>query len=219
MSGRPAVFFDFDKTLLRTDSGSLGFRYMWEQREVSLSFLLRVIAASYLYKWRLISAERLTQFALGHYRGQPIAKFREGANAFYQNLLRPNLSPAMLAKLEEHRDAGHVLVLLSASIDYYLEPVVEEFGFDHLLCSRLEMVDGICTGRSAGPLIIGPQKKTAAIELSRGHEIDLQASFAYADHLSDVPLLETVGHPVAVRPSAPLRKIAVQRNWPIIDAE
>jgi HAD superfamily hydrolase (TIGR01490 family) len=218
MAGRIAAFFDFDKTLLQTDSGSLGFRFMWRRREVTPGFLARIALASLLYKRRLISPDSMGRIAIKHYRGRPIRQFLETAEEFYRDALEPNLSPAMLAKLEEHRAAGHYLVLLSASIDYYLRPVARELKFDELVCSRLLVTaDGICTGRPDGPLVVGPHKLTAARALAQRENLDLAASYAYGDHASDLPLLEAFGHPVAVRPAPALRAAAEQHGWPIID--
>jgi phosphoserine phosphatase len=95
--------------------------------------------------------------------------------------------------------------------------VVEDIGFDHLLCTDLEIgEDGLLTGRALGPLCIDRTKRTLAIQLAKSHNIDLLRSYAYGNHQSDIPLLELVGNPFAVEPTRPLRKVAMQRNWPIL---
>ena len=98
-----------------------------------------------------------------------------------------------------------------------LESVVEDLGFDHLLCTDLEIgKDGLLTGRARGSLCIDRTKRTLAIQLAEAHHIDLSRSYAYGNHQSDIPLLELVGNPFVVEPTKPLRKVAMQRNWPVL---
>jgi HAD superfamily hydrolase (TIGR01490 family) len=216
---KAAAFFDFDKTLLAHESAKLGFRMVWEAGLVSPWYLLKLTAADKFYKRGLVSAETMADLCLEYYRGRDLTPFIAGAPKFYREWIKPHLSPALLAKVEEHRRLGHVLVLLSASVDYYLRPVQEELGFDHLLCTELERdASGICTGRTKGPVVVGAQKRTVAEEFARAAGVDLAASYAYGDHHSDAALLESVGHPVAVRPTRRLRRLAQARGWPIIDA-
>jgi HAD superfamily hydrolase (TIGR01490 family) len=218
--GKVAAFFDFDNTLLAADSAALGFRAMWDQKLVSAGFLLKLILANQLFKRDLLSAERIAVMCLRYYRGRNLQYYIDSAGDFYRQWLRPALSPAVVAKVEEHRQQGHLLVLLSASVDYYLQPAVADLGFDSLLCTRLEIDDsGRCTGRALGPIVVGAAKKHAAEEYARSAHVDLAASYAYADQISDAPLLEAVGHPVAVRPKRALRRLALARGWTIIDGQ
>ena len=215
---RPAAIFDVDRTLLVRESGEAGFLYLWKRRVVSPFFLLKVAAANQLYRRGLLSVQRITEICVAYYRGRALAPFIEGAREFYEGWLRPIVCPIMRAKVEEHRRAGDLLVLLSASVDYYLKPLADDLGFDRLICSKLETdADGVCTGRTAGPLLLGEHKLAAALKLAREEGIDLAASTAYADHPTDLPLLEAVGHPVAVRPLKAFRAVALARGWPIIE--
>jgi len=115
-----AAFFDFDKTLLHHESAKLGFRMVWEKRQVSAFFLLKLMLYDQLYKRALVSAETMADVCLEYYKGRKLQSFIDGAPEFYREWMKPELSPALLAKLEEHKRAGHELVLLSASVDYYL---------------------------------------------------------------------------------------------------
>jgi HAD superfamily hydrolase (TIGR01490 family) len=127
------------------------------------------------------------------------------------------LAPNILAKVREHQRERHLLILISGSVRYMLNAVVEDIGFDHLLCTDLEVGDdGLLTGRALGPLCIDRTKRTLAIQLAEAHNIDLLNSYAYGNHQSDIPLLELVGNPFVVEPTRPLRKVATQRNWPVL---
>ena len=211
------AFFDFDKTLLETESAKLGLKYLWDRRLLSLRFLMKVLAANFFYQHHLVSDEWVAKIILKLYCGKRLQEFAEGAAMFYQDFLKPNLAPNILAKVRNHQIEGHALILISGSVRYMLKSVVEDIGFDHLLCTDLEIgEDGLLTGRANGPLCISRTKRTLAIQLAKAHNIDLSRSYAYGNHQSDIPLLELVGNPFVVEPTRPLRKVAMQRNWPVL---
>ena len=214
---RIGAFFDFDETLLDTASSRLGIRYLWERRLVSRGFILKALVAGFLYRRHWISDEQTSRTLLRLYRNRRLADFEEGAAAFYQEVLRPRLAPNTLARVAYHREQRHCLVLISGSIRYMLEPVAQDLEFEHLLCTDLEEgPDGLLTGRPNGSLCLDATKRRLAIELARNFGIDLELSYAYGNHQADLPLLESVGFPCVVEPTGPLRKIALERNWPIL---
>jgi HAD superfamily hydrolase (TIGR01490 family) len=213
------AFFDFDKTLLETESAKLGLKYLWEQRLLSSRFLLKIVVANFFFQRHLVTDETVAHLILKFYRGKRLDEFVDGAPWFYNEYLKPQLAPNILAKAKEHQHNGHVLILISGSIRYMLKPVpvVEDIGFDHLLCTDLEIGDdGLLTGRAKGPLCVNRTKRTLAIELACKQGIDLSCSYAYGNHQSDIPLLELVGNPFVVEPTKPLRKVALKRNWPVL---
>ena len=217
--GKTAVgaFFDFDKTLLETESAKLGLKYLWDRGLLSIWFLTKVLVANFFYQRHLVSDELVAKIILKLYRGRRLQEFAQGAPMFYQDLLKPKLAPNIMTEVINHQRQGHTLILISGSVRYMLESVVEDIGFDHLLCTDLEVgEDGLLTGRARGPLCIDRTKRTLAIQLAEKQNIDLSRSFAYGNHQSDIPLLELVGNPFVVEPTKPLRKIAMQRNWPVL---
>lgn len=216
-SGRIGAFFDFDETLLETESSRLGIRYLWERGLVSRGFILKAFMAGLLYRRHLISDKQTAKILLRLYRNRRLQDFKNGSEAFYREILRPRLAPNILAKVNYHKNQGHSLVLISGSIRYMLEPVAQDLGFEHLLCTDLEEgSNGLLTGRPKGPLCLDTTKRRLAAELSRSIGIDLEHSYAYGNHQADLQLLESVGFPQVVEPTRPLRKIALERNWPIL---
>ncbi len=212
-----AAFFDFDNTLLAGDSAKMGIRFLWEQGQVPLSYILRVMLLNQFFKRDLYPAERMARSLITYYRGRQLADFEAGATEYYHAHLKPLLAPALLERVEEHRRRGDKLVILSASVRYLLTPVVEDLGFDHLLCTDLEENgQGFLTGRAKGSICIGEGKRRAAERLAIEQELDLSQSTAYGDHHSDEPMLAMVGHPIAVEPTPRLRMIAEARGWSIM---
>ncbi len=212
-----AAFFDFDETLLDIESSRLGFRYLWERRLVSFGFILRVLTANIFYKRHWLSDEKMAIILIKFYRNRHLEDFQQGAADFYQDHLKPHLAPNIHARVNKHRRQGHRLILISGSVRYMLEPVAEDLGFDHLLCTDLEIgEDGLLSGRAKGPICLNSNKRILAEMLARKVNIDLASSYAYGNHQSDLPLLELIGNPYVVEPTEPLRKVALANKWPIL---
>ena len=212
-----AAFFDFDQTLIEVETGRMAMEWMRDNRMILPGFMLRVLTANVLYKLGLLSEERMVRVMLTFYKGKKLEDFRNGSEKFYREYLQPYLAPAILSRVEFHREMGHLLVLISASLRYLLEPVMNDLGFDVLLCTDLEEGEnGLLTGRPIWPVCIKDHKKSVTLKLAREYGLNLEEAYAYGDSHSDLPLLELVGHPHAVEPSPLLEKIARQREWPIL---
>jgi HAD superfamily hydrolase (TIGR01490 family) len=212
-----AAFFDFDETLLEVASGRLGIQWLWDRRMMPLGYILKIQAANFFYQWRLLSDERMVRILLTFYKKKRLKDFEKGAENFYREYLKPHLAPRILSRVNFHKNEGHVLVLISGSVRYLLEPVIMDLEFDHLLCTDLEVgPDGLMTGKPKGLVCVDQNKKRLTLRLAENIGLDLGKSYAYGNHQSDLPLLEIVGHPHAVEPSSILEKIAHQRSWPIL---
>ena len=214
---RIAAFFDFDKTLLEVESAKLGLKWLWDKRMMPIGYTIRLLAANLLHSCHLLSEERMAVVGLSFYKNRRLDDLKIYAEEFYHEYLKPCFAPQMLSRVDFHRREGHVLVLISGSPRYYLEPVVTDLGFHHLLCTDLEEDgDGILTGKPEGPMCLDANKKSMAMELAKKVGLDLQRSYAYGNHQADIPLLQLVGRPHVVEPTIPLKKVAIQRSWPIL---
>lgn len=217
MAGRVGAFFDFDKTLLDTDSARQGLRYLWELGLAPYSFFAKAVIINAFYQAHLVSEQTIGRILLKFYKDKPLAPFIDGICEFHEEMIRPRLAKNIVERLREHQKKGHVTVLISGSLRYTLEPVMADLGIDHLLCSDLEMgKDGLFTGRTKGPLCVDAEKAVQAKMLAEKEGIDLSISYAYGNHQVDIPLLSMVGHAYAVEPTEPLRKVALKNGWPVL---
>jgi HAD superfamily hydrolase (TIGR01490 family) len=212
------AFFDFDRTLIAANSGTL-----WVRRELSLGHItrwqaLRALSWIGAYQLGMATMEDALRKAISMLAGHPERALRERTSAFYAQEVKGLYRPGARAALEAHRAKGDELVLCTASSLYLSEWVGEELGFDALLCNRFEVdAHGLHTGRSVGEICFGAGK----LELARAHaaarNVPLSACTFYTDSYSDLPMLEAVGSPVAVNPDGRLRRRAVQLGWPVVD--
>jgi len=119
------------------------------------------------------------------------------------------------ALVRAHQEKGHTVAIVSSATPYQVDPVAEDLGVEHVLCTRLEVDDGVFTGRVLHPTCFGEGKRVAAESLALDHDVRMEDSFFYTDSRDDLPLLEAVGHPYALNPDAALAQIARERRWKV----
>jgi HAD superfamily hydrolase (TIGR01490 family) len=212
------AFFDFDKTLIAINSGSL-----WVKRELQHGFLsywdaLQASVWILQYQIGFVDLDKGVRRIIGSLAGSKEAELRARVETFYrehvQGLYRPGARPVV----EEHRQAGDKLVLLTSTSVYMANVVAEELGFHDSLCNRFEVDgEGIYTGRPLGEICFGKGKLTLARAYADQQGVDLQACAFYTDSIADSSVLEAVGRPVAVNPDPRLKRLARARGWPVAD--
>lgn len=121
---------------------------------------------------------------------------------------------ALIRRLEEE---GQQIVLATSSIEIIVRPLAEYLKVSHILASKLEFLDGVSTGRFLERPNFGEEKKQRVLEYLKKEGIALKEASFYSDSKHDMPLLESVGQPVAVHPDRTLKRIARQKGWKIIN--
>ena len=134
-------------------------------------------------------------------------------------VIEPAVYAEALDLIEAHHRAGHDVVVVSASSAEMVEPIAALVGADRAIATRMEVdAEGRFTGRIEHSLLHGA-KVAALVADASAHRISLSRSWAYSDSISDRPMLEAVGHPVAVNPDRDLRRLADAQGWPVRDFE
>lgn len=211
MVSRPArlVFSDVDETLIAVKSmfdflayyfcGTRGTRGARLAADVRRDLSRRTSAGA--------PREAMNRLYYRTWAGEPAARVAGLAEAWYAERSRaPGFYLAATRRaLELHRDAGDAVILVSGSFPAVLAPIAAEVGATRLLCSVPGTHDGVLTGQLVGDPCIGEAKRAAVRDtLRRCPNVDPARCYAYGDHLSDLPMLAEVGHPVIVGGSAEL---------------
>ncbi len=214
-----AAFFDLDRTLLRRSSalalaGSFRRHGLITRRQLATAAAWQV-----LFVLRGASDKAVRRAAadgLVILRGfTPEAMQSLVADAL-EPVLRPLVYAEPLALVEEHRVRGDAVYIVSATLQEIVQAVADDLGFDGALGTVCEVRGGVYTGRAVRPLY-GENKAAAVRELAASRGYDLAECTAYSDSHTDVALLEAVGRAVAVNPDRALRRIASDRNWPVLE--
>ncbi|MBK9367764.1 MAG: HAD-IB family hydrolase [Deltaproteobacteria bacterium] len=212
------AFFDLDRTLISRNSGSMWVRAQLREGRISLSAAARALVWLTRYHLGRSGLDGAVLDAIRTLEGQPEADLRQRTGAFYDAEVRGLYRPGALAALNEHRAQGHTLALLTTSSLYMAERVGEALGIHSLLCSRFEVdAQGHFTGRPDGALCFGEGKLHHAQALADSLKVSLGDCAFYTDSVTDSPVLEVVGRPVAVNPDPRLRRLAARKGWAIVD--
>jgi HAD superfamily hydrolase (TIGR01490 family) len=213
---RAAAFFDLDKTLMAGSSGMQFARVATRQGVVGRRQLARWGFEHLRYRLRGTTDERTAEVlrvARELIRGVPETTIARMGPEVMAEIL-PRIYPQMLDEVYAHQDAGRPTFIVSAAGNDVVESLASVLGMDGGIGTRYEVdEEGNFTGRFDGPFVYGPGKVEAMRAFAAAHEIDLDASYAYSDSLSDLPMLRAVGNPVAVNPDPPLAEIAKQEGW------
>lgn len=149
-------------------------------------------------------------------RGHTPEEMQELVAESMETVLRPLVYAQSLDLVKRHRDRGEPVYIVSATLQEIVQAMADDFGFDGALGTVCEVVDGKYTGKAIRALHASA-KADCIRSLAASNHWDLEASTAYSDSHTDLPFLEAVGHPVAVNPDRKLRRIAVERGWPVLE--
>ncbi|MBO0870204.1 MAG: HAD-IB family hydrolase, partial [Micromonosporaceae bacterium] len=174
-------------------------------------------------------ARRMPQYLMAERRDRGefvrtfVRRYAGASEAQLRRLVRQQLGDALLRRaypeairrVRRHRAAGHRTVLITGAVDVLVEPLAVLF--DEVIASRLHARDGVYSGYLETPPLVGEARAAWLRRYANAAGLDLSRCHAYGDSYSDRPLLETVGHPVAVNPDPHLYRHARQKQWPVAD--
>ncbi len=212
--GSIAALFDVDNTLLPGVASEVRFfRFLWRRGLVGWSELARSAAwlAGHMPPFSLHPLRERKVYLTGK---RPV-DIESYAREFCQAHMIGRLSVQGRAKLDEHRQAGHQLILVTGAPDFLIAPLADFLGVATVFAAMPEQRDSVYTGALIPPLPYGPGKRELILAHAREMGLDLTGSYAYGDSPGDHDLLEMVGHPLVVNPIRGMARTAQRSGWPI----
>ncbi|MEO1082320.1 MAG: HAD-IB family hydrolase [Pseudomonadota bacterium] len=211
---RICAIFDFDGTLISGYSATAFIREQLRRGDLSARDFLELASAMASFGLGNMGFSAMmaatTQFLDGI---EESAYIELGEDLFDKQIARL-VYPEARALIAAHRAKGHTLAIISSATPYQVEPAAADLGIENVLCTQLEVEDGVFTGQVVRPTCFGQGKVDAAEVLADGVGANLGQSFFYSDSTDDQLLLERVGNPVALNPSEKLRAVARDNAWP-----
>ncbi len=215
-----ASFFDVDGTLTKSNLfDSLLFYVLNQQNPIAgVGRVVRTIASvPALFAAEQVDRGTFNDLLFRGYQGISEDRLLDLADEAFDNVMRPALYKGALDLVARAKKAGHRVVLLSGSPDFILHRLARLCDADDVIGNRLQIKDGMATGKLLPPIVAGPEKARIIKDYAKKHGCDLDECAAYSDSMSDVPMLSVVGRPAAVNPDFRLRMLAKTHRWPVLD--
>lgn len=211
------ALFDLDNTLLSGDSD-----YEWGQFLVSRGLVDRdhYAAANQRfyeqYQQGVLDIREFSAFSFTPLSERSMTELAALHRDFMASVIEPLITTAARQLVEQHREQGHTLMVITATNSFITRPIVEAFGIPHLLATEPKVVDGRYTREIDGTPCFQAGKVTRLQQWLETSAETLSGSYFYSDSRNDLPLLEMVDNPIAVDPDDTLRAIATDKRWPIL---
>jgi len=212
---RVGALFDMDKTIIAENSASLFMRHRYQQGEISNLDLLKGLGAYLQYKLGILDIRSWTVGMMTQFAGQSEAELEREALEWVEQEVVGAIYPEAAALIRDHTARGHIVAIVSGATRFVVQPIADRLGVKHIVYTRLEVENGLFTGRVIEPICFEEGKIYWLQQFIEQQRIDLAMSYFYTDSITDLPLLDIVGHPVATNPDPLLYRTAVKRRWPV----
>lgn len=209
------ALFDLDQTLLAGFSATSFVRERLTSGQMSPQELGTTFYGALSFALGRTGFSALMSATTAAYRGLAESMLEEVGEDVFIKHLATQIYPEARAIVEAHQEAGHTVAIITSATRYQAEPLARDMRIEHVLCTELEVKEGIFTGEVIRPTCYGEGKAVAARSLAARVDLDLDESYFYTDSHEDLPLLEAVGRPRPLNPNRQLAQIAKERQWPV----
>ncbi|MCW2541590.1 MAG: Inhibition of morphological differentiation protein [Frankiales bacterium] len=213
-----AAFFDLDKTIIAKSSTLAFGKPFFQGGLINRRTVLRSAYAQFVFALQGADEDqmdRMRDYLTAMCTGWDVQQIRDIVNETLHEIIDPLVYDEAVELIGAHKAAGRDVVIISSSGEEVVRPIGEMVGADHVIATRMDVQDGKYTG-AIDFYAYGPNKAEGLRSFAAEQGYDLAACYAYSDSVTDIPMLEAVGHPFAVNPDKALRRAAIEREWPIL---
>ncbi len=207
------AFFDLDRTLIKGFSAKEFFQTKVLSGRITTREVVAQFAGVMVYAMGNGNFAGLAAMGAQGVKGVEEKTFIEVGEDVYHEHLAHEIYPEARALVAAHLAKGHTVAIISAATPYQVNPIARDLNIEHVMCTFMEVKDGVFTGNIIEPACWGEGKAHAAKELAKEYNLDLKKSFFYTDSAEDLPLLEIVGNPRPMNPDTKLSALAYQNDW------
>jgi HAD superfamily hydrolase (TIGR01490 family) len=213
-----AAFFDLDKTIIAKSSTLAFGRPFYQGGLINRRTVLRSAYAQFVFALSGADEDqmdRMRNYLTAMCTGWDVQQIRDIVNETLHEIIDPLVYDEAVELIGRHKELGRDVVIISSSGEEVVRPIGEMVGADDVIATRMVVAEGRYTGEIEF-YAYGSNKAIGLRELAAERGYDLAECYAYSDSITDVPMLEAVGHPFAVNPDRALRRIAADRGWPVL---
>lgn len=221
MQQKKAVFSDIDKTLIPNGSLNLLVQHLYKKKLIPLSLIFRVLYWYLLYKMNWINdfrkvIEKSSQLLMPLLTTYTVSEIDELIKDWFKKDIIKIIYPEVEARIRKLHSQGYEIYFVTSTIEPIAKSFQEYFGFGKIVATELKEINGYYSPYPEGKPCHGLEKSDRIMELAKKDKLDLSKSFAFSDHISDMPMLKIVSYPVVVNPKPVLRLLAKKNKWEII---
>ncbi len=213
------IIFDLDNTILNGDSDYSWINFLINENYVDKHEYEKRNQYFYdQYYEGNLDYDEWAEFALSTIKGKTPFDLEEPLSKFLSTVIEPMINIYALRLLHNHHHDNDIMLLASATNSVLVEPIARRLGFENIVATEVEIIDGVYTGKVYGRPALGQGKLTKVEEWAAQNNIkDFKDAIFYSDSINDLPLLSEVGVPIAVNPDDQLRNLSIKNNWEVID--
>ncbi len=212
---RIGAFFDLDQTLFAGFSATAFTRDQLASGQLSPRDFRHSLRATLSFAMGRMGFSAFVAATSAVYRGIPETVLEEAGQHAFEKHLATQIYPESRALVRAHQERGHTVAIITSATRYQAAPVARELGIEELLYTKLDVQDGVLTGKVVRPTCYGEGKADAARTLEARFGLDLEQSYFYSDSHEDLPLFELVGRPRPLNPTRKLAQVSKERQWPV----
>lgn len=210
----PLAIFDLDHTLINGDSNQAWGELLCELGVVNTDSHLKNSKRFYQeYVDGVLDIDDFLEFALAPLKENDMALLLKWREQFMQEKIQPCMLEKAQACIAAHKERGDFILIITASNNFVVEPIVNALKVDDTLSTTTEVINGQFTGGILGMPCFQQGKITKLEQWLKNTGYTLEGSYFYSDSYNDLPLLEKVTHPIVVDADDKLSALAIQRNW------
>lgn len=213
---RYVAFFDLDKTILKINSGAAFIRRAYKSGLLSNRKLIHAYCLATGYKFNLIDPPAIIEKLNGWLANMHVNDMETLCKEIVEKDLIPAIRPEIVIEIKRHKEQGADLVILSSVMDSICLRLAKHLEMHSVICSEMEVVNQHYTGRPIGRFCFRDEKLVRMNQYLHDSDYAPEDCYYYADSIDDLPVLQSVGHPVCVNPDKALEKTAREKNWVIL---
>ena len=211
------VFFDIDGTLVKGQSQKILVKFLFKEKEINLYYLISILVWFIFYKCKFVKdPKKIMEFAFRLIKGRTTESVEKLMESFYSQVLANLLYPDIIDNVKNHQAEGDNIVLLTNVLTPLANIVGKHLQISDIIATELEIKDNVYTGRIVRDIVYGEKKLYYAKEYLSRISLEYDKIYYYADHNSDIAMLDYVDEPRVVRPDNILYKFADSKGWQIV---
>jgi HAD superfamily hydrolase (TIGR01490 family) len=209
------AFFDLDRTIIKAVSGNELAKGARKRGLMKVPDLVQALYLSLVYKIGIKDPLKIVYKMTEWVKGMPEETLEKLCQDVYNEVLLPSLHREAGPEIKMHKEKGAKVVILSSSLAPICKGIAASLDIDDIICSKLETIDGVLTGRPSGKLCFGDEKLTRLRKYCELNNSTTESAWYYADAITDLPVLSIVGVPVCINPEKKLLRVARRKGWKV----